>query len=173
LTLLYATLRYSTLLYSTLRYSTLLYATLRYSKLLDATGRYSTLLILNYFYDRYHFRIGGPCHFKNGKVCPSAISEAGARRPCSFSNFSDFSEIVCLRIYTVYTVYMDSPGQTISLKSVLRCKVECYPISFFQRSVPEVLGLRGKIFPLALPFLPFLPCFAPSIPCCAIDRSGF
>jgi hypothetical protein len=28
-----------------------------------------------------------------------------------------------------------------------------YPMSFFQRSVPEILGLRGNIFPLALPFL--------------------
>jgi uncharacterized protein YjbI with pentapeptide repeats len=43
-TLLYATLRYSTLLYNTLRYSTLLYGTLRYSTLLYATLRYSTLL---------------------------------------------------------------------------------------------------------------------------------
>jgi hypothetical protein len=31
-----------------------------------------------------------------------------------------------------------------------------YPIYFFQRSVPKILGFRGKIFPLALPFLPFL-----------------
>jgi hypothetical protein len=27
----------------------------------------------------YHFRIGRPCPFLNGKVCPSATSEAGAR----------------------------------------------------------------------------------------------
>jgi hypothetical protein len=40
-----------------------------------------------------------------------------------------------------------------------------YPISFFQRSVPVIFGFRGKIFPLALPFLPF--------PCCAADISGY
>jgi hypothetical protein len=29
----------------------------------------------------YHFKIGRPCPFKNGKVCLRATSEAGARWP--------------------------------------------------------------------------------------------
>jgi hypothetical protein len=32
-----------------------------------------------------------PCPFQNGKVCPPAPSEAGARRPRSSANYSDSS----------------------------------------------------------------------------------
>jgi hypothetical protein len=42
-------------------------------------------------------------------------------------------------------------------------KYHIHILSFFQLSVPEILGFRGKIFPLARPFLPFMPWFAISL----------